>query len=104
MVGEPSAALFRRAAARRGFNPQYRQLLDLEMCFLLLEQGDLAYVAEPLCVFRQHSKQASMIHSLTRLGDREYLQLLREWLSKDWVRQHSDRDLMFHQPAGVVRT
>jgi glycosyltransferase involved in cell wall biosynthesis len=57
LVGEPSAVLFRKADARRGFDPKYRQVVDVEMWFHLLEKGGLAYTREPLCAFRCHPLQ-----------------------------------------------
>ncbi len=39
IVGEPSAVLFRKADARRGFDPKYRHIVDVEMWFHLLEKG-----------------------------------------------------------------
>ena len=57
IVGEPSAVLFRKADARRGFDPQYLQIVDIEMWFHLLEKGDLVYTREPLCAFRCHPLQ-----------------------------------------------
>ncbi len=57
LVGEPSAVLFHKADAGRGFATQYQQMVDVEMWFHLLERGDLAYTREPLCAFRVHSTQ-----------------------------------------------
>ena len=57
LVGEPSAVLFRKSDARRGFDARYRQVVDVEMWFQLLEKGDLAYTREPLCAFRCHPLQ-----------------------------------------------
>jgi hypothetical protein len=62
LVGEPSAVLFRKKDAHRGFDPQFRQIVDMEMWFHLLEHGDLVYTREPLCAFRQHSRQQSMVN------------------------------------------
>lgn len=56
-IGEPSAVMFRAAHADRGFNWQYRQLVDLEMWFHLLEKGRYAFLSEPLCSFRVHNEQ-----------------------------------------------
>ncbi len=36
VVGEPSVVLFRKADAKRGFNPAYRQIVDVEMWFHLV--------------------------------------------------------------------
>jgi glycosyltransferase involved in cell wall biosynthesis len=57
LVGEPSAVLFRKADAQRGFDPRYRQIVDVEMWFHLLEKGNLVYTREPLCAFRCHPLQ-----------------------------------------------
>ncbi len=56
-IGEPTATLFRRSHAARGFDPAYRQLVDLEMWFHLLLQGDYAHAGRALCVFRRHPEQ-----------------------------------------------
>jgi glycosyltransferase involved in cell wall biosynthesis len=58
-IGEPSAVLLRRREAARGFDTSYRQLIDLEMWFHMLQRGAFAYVPEPLCWFRQHSGSES---------------------------------------------
>jgi hypothetical protein len=60
LVGEPSAVLFRKSDARRGFDAGYRQMLDVEMWFHLLGKGDLAYTREPLCAFRCHPLQQTV--------------------------------------------
>ena len=57
LIGEPSAALFRRDKAARGFDESFQHLVDLEMWFHLLEQGDFAYTRQPLCCFRVHAGQ-----------------------------------------------
>lgn len=57
LIGEPTATLFRRADATRGFHPEYRQITDLEMWFHLLERGRFFYLADPLCAFRVHPEQ-----------------------------------------------
>lgn len=56
-VGEPSAVLFRRHQAARGFDENYPHLLDMAMWFHLLEQGRLACIPEPLTYIRQHTRQ-----------------------------------------------
>ncbi|MDD3276329.1 MAG: glycosyltransferase family 2 protein [Kiritimatiellales bacterium] len=75
-IGEPTAVLFRKADAVRGFDVTFRQLVDLEMWLHLLQKGDLAYLAEPLCCFRRHAGQQTEVNreaglhlpELTRLG------------------------------------
>lgn len=82
LIGEPTVVLFRKQTAARGFNPAYRQIVDLEMWCHLLEQGRLAYLSEPLCAFRRHSEQQTQ-HNLrahTTLYDTNLL--LQDYLSK----------------------
>ena len=61
-IGEPSAVMFRREHACRGFDKRYRQIVDLEMWFHILEKGNFAYIEEPLCSFRIHSDQQTKIN------------------------------------------
>ncbi len=56
-IGEPSAVMFRRLMAGRGFNSDYSQALDLEMWFHLLGMGSAVLLPEPCCSIRQHEKQ-----------------------------------------------
>lgn len=58
-IGEPSAVMFRREAARRGFRADYSQVIDLEMWFHLLAQGDGFISPRPLACIRRHSGQLS---------------------------------------------
>jgi glycosyltransferase involved in cell wall biosynthesis len=85
VIGEPSAVLFRREHAGRGFNPGYRQIVDLEMWFHLLEQGDFVYLTEPLCGFRVHACQqtAKNVSSLVHIEDFELL--MAEYLRRDYL-------------------
>lgn len=58
-IGEPTAVMFRRAAAQRGFSYAYEQLVDMEMYFHLLSGGDFVALPECLCKIRMHSAQAT---------------------------------------------
>ena len=58
-IGEPTAVMFRRADAERGFSDRYRQLPDLEMWFHLLRLGNYLAVPEALCKIRTHAGQAT---------------------------------------------
>lgn len=80
LIGEPSAVLFRRTLSARGFEPSYRQSIDLEFWAHLLEQGDLAYVSRPLCAFRRHNEQQTAINSRTRAAEQEGLRLYAKYL------------------------
>lgn len=80
LIGEPSVVMFRRKQALRGFAPALRQIVDLEMWFHLLIQGDAVYTNEPLCCFRQHGVQQTAINRATQAGDLEMVAILREYL------------------------
>jgi hypothetical protein len=79
LIGEPSAALFRKRDAARGFNLRYRQLVDLEFWFHLLEQGDFVYSPEPLCCFRKHAGQQSEVNGAGGIGKWEIFQLFGDY-------------------------
>lgn len=57
LIGEPTAVMFKKSQSVRGFDTRYKQIVDLEMWFHLLEQGKYAYLNEPLCAFRVHNEQ-----------------------------------------------
>ena len=84
-IGEPSAVMFRRCDAVRGFNTGYRLLIDLEMWLHLLEKGSLSYIAEPLCRFRQHSGQETRgaIISLDFID--EEIELYQKYIGKEYI-------------------
>lgn len=85
LIGEPTAVMFRRKDAERGFDLRYKQLIDLEMWFHLLEKGDFAFIAEVLCSFRQHEEQGtkSSIKEFAVIDDEL---LLREtYLNKNYI-------------------
>lgn len=98
LVGEPSVVMFRNRQASRGFDARYNQLVDLEMWFHLLEQGDFAYIAAPLSSFRNHDEQQTkknvrnlvhvdeMLALMADYGDKPYCNLGR--LTKEFLRYH----------------
>ena len=86
LIGEPTAVMFRKSDATRGFQSQYRQIVDLEMWFHLLEKGDFAYIREPLCAFRIHPRQQTInnrSNPLSVLND--VFQLNEEYLCKQYI-------------------
>ena len=97
MIGEPSVVMFRREQAVRGYNEHLRQLLDLDLWFHLLEQGQFAYVAEPLCAFRRHAAQQSEINCQSGETADEDLTLLACYYAKPWLRGIMTRQTMFAQ-------
>jgi glycosyltransferase involved in cell wall biosynthesis len=54
IIGEPTAVMFRRSCTRRGFDPGYQQLTDMEFWLHLLEQGGFVFSPGILCLYRQH--------------------------------------------------
>ncbi|MDD2365373.1 MAG: glycosyltransferase family 2 protein [Desulfuromonadaceae bacterium] len=85
LIGEPSAVMFRKNAAKRGFDIRYRQLVDLEMWFHIMEQGRFIYLAEPLCSFRHHAGQQTKKNEieLNFIDDLTYL--FNDYLEKPYV-------------------
>jgi len=85
LIGEPTVVMFRKEQASRGFRLNYRQIVDLEMWFHLLEQGAFAYIKEPLCSFRIHERQQTVKNreNLSDLNDVFYL--LDDYLHKEYI-------------------
>ena len=80
-VGEPTAVMFRRADAARGFDPSLRQLVDLEMWMHLLQRGRIAYLAAPLCCFRRHPAQQTEANRVLDLHRQEEIELCNRYCS-----------------------
>ncbi|HWD20742.1 MAG TPA: glycosyltransferase family A protein [Verrucomicrobiae bacterium] len=85
IVGEPSVVLFRKRDASRGFDPQYKQVVDVEMWFHLLQNGRLAYTTEALCGFRVHSLQATERNFVSGVAWREYVQYFSSYALQPWM-------------------
>ncbi len=77
LIGEPSAVMFRRADADRGFDPSFKQVVDWEFWLHLLQGGSFAFTDEPLCAFRQHPQQQTEINRLSPGTMAENPRLLR---------------------------
>ncbi len=91
LIGEPSVVMFRRAQAGRGFDERYRQLIDLDFWFHLLEQGRFAYLAEPLCAFRQHPEQQTAVNRQSGAHVQDELMLAQYWLFRPWMMEAAGR-------------
>lgn len=85
LIGEPSVVMFRKAYACRGFLVSYRQIVDLEMWFHLLEKGSFAYLNEPLCSFRLHGRQQTNVNKERLTNLNEDINILRDYLNKEYV-------------------
>jgi glycosyltransferase involved in cell wall biosynthesis len=85
-IGEPSVVMFRKLQAQRGFHSGYRQMVDLEMWFYLLLQGDIWCEREPLAAFRQHPDQQTAKNAEGLVHLEELLRLYDAYLVDDRVR------------------
>jgi glycosyltransferase involved in cell wall biosynthesis len=91
LIGEPSVVLFRRRDAIRGFNPRFRQIVDQEMWFHLLEKGEFAFTSEPLCCFRKHATQQTEVNAVSQIGVLEAMRLFAEHYSKPYLQSKGFR-------------
>ncbi len=85
IIGEPTVVMFRKDKAGRGFDPRYRQIVDLEMWFHLMEQGKFAFIKDYLCSFRMHQEQQTLknLRDLAHIDD--YVMLCNDYLGKDYI-------------------
>jgi hypothetical protein len=86
LIGEPTAVMFRKAQASRGFSADYNQAVDLEMWFHLLEQGDLAFLAQPLCAIRLHDDQQTVRNARSGRIVEDKRRLFRACAGRPWLR------------------
>ncbi len=96
LIGEPSAVLFRKSDARRGFNSMYRQMVDVEMWFHLLEKGGLAYTREPLCAFRCHPHQQTEQNTNTGVAWKENAQFIANYAVQPQFPREVVFPILFH--------
>lgn len=80
LIGEPSAVIFRRDAAIRGFDPTLRQIVDLEMWFHMLDRHEMIHTDRPLCLFRRHAEQQTAKNRSTQTGPKESLIITARYL------------------------
>ncbi|MFN7138780.1 MAG: glycosyltransferase family 2 protein [Limisphaerales bacterium] len=104
ILGEPSASLFPTRLAQRGFNPRYRQLVDLEFWFHLLEQGDLFYIPDPLCGFRIHDAQQTAANRMQQVDAAEYRELLETYFPKPYLREFIGDRFLFNNVYALRRS
>lgn len=91
LIGEPTSVLFRKTHAGRGFTSNYRQLIDLEMWFHLLEQGDFVFLPEPLSKFRRHEGQLTWEHIKDPGFFDDGWKIFNEFIDKDYIRMSPAR-------------
>jgi glycosyltransferase involved in cell wall biosynthesis len=86
LIGEPSAVLFRKSVASQGFSDVYKQVIDMEMWFRLLETGSFAFIPEALCRMRQHRGRATFAHIETGIIAEDRMRLFRDFSGKPYIR------------------
>jgi glycosyltransferase involved in cell wall biosynthesis len=79
LIGEPSSVMFRAEQSKRGFDPFFKQLVDLEMWLYLLKTGSLIYLGSPLCCFRRHPLQQTEVNKVNAVGEMESLKLYEQY-------------------------
>jgi glycosyltransferase involved in cell wall biosynthesis len=79
-IGDPCAVMFRREAGRRGFSPEYSQLIDLEMWLHLLAGGNAVLLPDPLCRVRGHAEQTTQANIRSGRIVEERRRLFRQFL------------------------
>jgi glycosyltransferase involved in cell wall biosynthesis len=97
LVGEPSVVLFRKRDAARGFSLRYRQVVDLEFWYHLLEKGEFVYTSEPLCCFRKHPGQQTEVNAANQIGEWEHFQLFEDYGTRAYNRGQSLRLRQFER-------
>jgi glycosyltransferase involved in cell wall biosynthesis len=85
-IGEPTVVMFRKQQAFRGFHNDYKQMVDLEMWFHLLLQGDIWCERESLAAFRHHSEQQTVLNVGELIHLEETLRLYDAYLHASGVR------------------
>jgi len=113
VIGEPSAVMFRKSAAGRGFNAEYSQSVDLELWFHLLGQGSAVLIPEALCSIRQHGGQVTRSNMKSgrivedkRLLFRQYLNHVRPslgtWQKLAWDARMASSVARCRECGGMV--
>jgi len=97
LIGEPSVVLFRKRDALRGFNVDYRQIVDEEMWLHLLTKGDFVFTSEPLCAFRKHEQQQTRINNEHHVGRKENPRLFLEHYNQPYAKRSDLRPCLFSQ-------
>jgi len=102
-IGEPSVVMFRKKHVGTGFDTRYRQAVDLALWFHILEQGDFAYLEEPLCSFRMHPGQQTKINAERNDLCDEPFQLIEDYAGKPYIHlSRIRREYMKYVPVYAV--
>lgn len=97
LIGQPTLTLFRRQQARRGFDERFTGFMDFEMWCHLLEQGDFAYLAEPLATWRSHEHHQTARARASGESDDEHLRFMEIYYAKPWMQTAATDRMLFAQ-------
>ncbi len=97
LPGQPTLILFRRNAAKRGFDERFVGLWDFEMWCHLLENGDFFYIAEALATWRVHQSQQTAKQGKTGEAKHEQLQFIETYYAKPWLKKAATPGMLFTQ-------
>ena len=97
LIGQPTLTLFRRNAAKRGFDERFIGHLDFEMWCHLLEQGDFYFLAEVLATWRIHESQQTARPVTNGFSRDEQLLFVRTYFAKPWLKDAATQRMLFAQ-------
>jgi glycosyltransferase involved in cell wall biosynthesis len=86
LIGPPSATMFRRDRASRGFDETFFHSADWEMWFHLLEHGCFGFLDEALTTYRLHEDQQTEKDKETLTRCKDTLGLLDRYLDRPYNR------------------
>lgn len=86
LIGEPTAVLFRRSDAVRGFSVEYRQAFDMELWFRLLTEGGFAFCPETLCGIREHACSGTANNLRAGKVTQDKIRLFGEYARRPYLR------------------
>ena len=97
LIGQPTLTLFRRKQALRGFDERFTGFMDFEMWCHLLEQGDYAYLAEPLATWRAHKHHQTARARVSKVSDDEHRRFMEIYYAKPWLQAAATDRMLFAQ-------
>jgi len=106
LIGEPSVVMFRRALMDRGFDTGFRQAVDLEMWCYLCSSSEIFFIEEPLCAFRRHEAQQTVINARENVGELELYYIFERYSSLLGGKSRSIGSLLYYYATvfGVIKS
>lgn len=86
LIGEPTAVMFRKRDLVSPFREDLPQLMDIEMWFRLLEQGDLLSLQDPLCAIRIHDAQMTQANIRSGQLISDNVKVFDDYSRKEYLR------------------